>query len=68
MGKVAGVLSNNIDFDKIGWKSYNLIKKKTTEAEFSWSGLVVSLLVAFFIVFVSAQLLNLFHYSFEIIK
>jgi len=68
MKKAVETLSNNVDFDKIGWKSYNLIRRKTTEAEFSWSGLIISLLVAFFIVFVSAQLLNLFYYSFEIIK
>lgn len=68
MKKAVATLPTNLDFDKIGWKSYNLIKRKTTEAEFSWSGLIISLAVAFFIVFVSAQLLNLFYYSFKIIK
>jgi uncharacterized protein HemY len=68
MKKVAATLPENMDFDRIGWKSYNLIKKKTTESEFSWSGLVISLIVAFAVVFVAALLLNLLYYSFEIIK
>lgn len=42
-----------------GWKYYNSIKKKAMEQEFSWSGLAVSLSIAFFVVFVSATALNI---------
>lgn len=41
------------------WRSYNSIKKKAMEQEFSWSGLALSLSIAFFIVIGSAQFLNL---------
>ncbi|KKR22037.1 MAG: hypothetical protein UT48_C0001G0050 [Parcubacteria group bacterium GW2011_GWE2_39_37] len=41
------------------WKSYNSIKKKAMEQEFSMSGLVLSLSIAFFISLVSAQLLSI---------
>lgn len=33
-----------------GWKSYQLLKKKAMEQELSWSGLVISMSIAFFIV------------------
>ncbi len=49
----------------VGWKYYNSIKKKAMEQEFSWSGLFLSLSIAFFIVISSALLLNLFHQSFQ---
>ena len=39
-----------IDFHLIGWKSYNKITKKAMEQEFSWSGLIISLSIAFLIV------------------
>lgn len=42
----------------IGWKYYNQIKKKAMEQEFSWSGLLVSLSIAFFVVFVSSFILS----------
>jgi len=42
----------------IGWKYYNTIKKKAVEQEFSWSGLFISLSIAFFIVAVSAFMLK----------
>ncbi|KKQ62244.1 MAG: hypothetical protein US81_C0001G0035 [Parcubacteria group bacterium GW2011_GWE2_38_18] len=41
------------------WKSYNSIKKKAMEQEFSMSGLVLSLSIAFFISLASAQLLSI---------
>lgn len=48
-----------------GWKYYNQIRKKAMEQEFSWSGLFLSLSIAFFIVITIALLLNLFHTSFQ---
>lgn len=53
--------ANSLDFKHIGWKSYNNIIKKAVEQEFSWSGLVVSLSIAFFIVILSAFALNLMY-------
>jgi hypothetical protein len=41
-----------------GWKYYNSIKKKAMEQEFSWSGLIISLSIAFFIVIACAMILN----------
>jgi len=46
------------NLEHIGWKSYNSIKKKAMEQEFSWSGLLISLSIAFFVVTVSALCLN----------
>lgn len=45
-------------FGLITWRSYNSIKKKAMEQEFSMSGLVLSLSIAFFIVLGSAQALS----------
>lgn len=45
-------------FGLITWRSYNSIKKKAMEQEFSMSGLVLSLSIAFFIVLGSAQVLS----------
>ena len=52
-----------LDFEHIGWKYYNQIKKKAMEQGFSWSGLFISLSIAFFIVITSAFLLNILHNS-----
>ena len=52
-------------FSQFGWKSYNLIKKKAMEQEFSWSGLILSLSIAFFIVIVCAESLSLIYQSLE---
>jgi len=46
-------------FEHIGWKYYNNIKKKAMEQEFSLSGLLISLSIAFFIVIISASGLSL---------
>ncbi len=46
------------EFYYIGWKYYHTIKKKAMESEFSWSGLGISLSVAFFIVVGAAFLLS----------
>jgi peptidoglycan hydrolase-like amidase len=51
--------------DMISWKSYKIIKKKATEKELSWSGLLISLSIAFFIVCLSAAILNLIYKSAE---
>ena len=59
------VISHREGFSFIGWKSYNSIKKKAMEQEFSWSGLVLSLSIAFFIVLISAGALNLFYNSIQ---
>jgi len=57
------ILARENGFVFIGWKSYNRIKKKAMEQEFSWSGLVISLSIAFFIVLFCAQGLNLAYQS-----
>lgn len=49
----------------ISWKSYQLIKKKAMEQELSWSGLIVSLSIAFFITAACAGLLKLTYNSIE---
>jgi hypothetical protein len=43
----------------LGWKYYNQVKSKAMEQEFSWSGLAVSLSIAFFVVVATAQGLNI---------
>ncbi len=55
--------ANYFNLGHIGWKYYNTIKKKAVEQEFSWSGLFISLSIAFFIIMVSAMMLNfIFNY------
>lgn len=51
-----------------GWKYYNSIKKKAMEQEFSWSGLVLSLSIAFFIVISSAFILSCIYKSLSLEK
>lgn len=53
----------NLNFSPMGWKYYNSFKKKAMESEFSWSGLIASLSIAFFVVLASAFLLSFIHYS-----
>ena len=53
------------NLNRIGWKYYNTIKKKAMEQEFSWAGLSISLSIAFFIVFMTAIVLNLVNKSYE---
>jgi len=60
--------TNCFNLEHIGWKSYNHIKKKAMEQEFSWSGLLISLSIAFFIVTISALLLNFVFNSSEASK
>ncbi len=53
------------NWQKIGWRYFHSIKKKAVEKEFSWSGLALTLSIAFFIVIVSAEGLNLIYQSIE---
>jgi len=53
--------TESFGFNQISWKSYNSIKKKAMEQEFSLSGLLISLSIAFFIVVSCAQGLHLIH-------
>jgi len=57
------IRANSLDLKYISWKSYNTIKKKAMEQKFSWSGLLISLSIAFFIVIACAQALSLMHQS-----
>ncbi len=49
--------AKSLNLKRIGW-TYNSIRKKAMEQEFSWSGLLTSLSIAFFIVIISASALN----------
>ncbi|MFH0892140.1 MAG: hypothetical protein V1867_05160 [Candidatus Falkowbacteria bacterium] len=49
----------------ISWRYYNKIKKKAMEQEFSWSGFLLSMSIAFFIVVGGAFSLNLMHDSIQ---
>jgi hypothetical protein len=49
----------------IGWKYYNTIRKKAVEQEFSWSGLIISLSIAFFVVTISASALSFINHMIE---
>lgn len=63
--KNTNIAASPIGLDFIGWKAYNQIKKKAMEQKFSWSGLLVSLSIAFFIVLLSVTALNAFYQSIE---
>jgi hypothetical protein len=47
----------------LGWKDYNLIKKQAIAEEFSFSGLILSLSIAFFIVIASAMVMAIIYIS-----
>ncbi len=49
---------SQIELDHFGWRYFNKIRKKAMEQEFSWSGLLVSMSIAFFIVIFTALSLN----------
>jgi hypothetical protein len=51
------------NLEQIGWKHYNFTRKKAMEQEFSWSGLLISLSIAFFIVIASATVLSSINHS-----
>jgi len=55
--------ANYFNWQKIGWRYFHSLKKKAVEQEFSWSGLALTLSIAFFIVIISAQGLNLVYQS-----
>ena len=44
------VASSQLYSHSVSWKSYQLLKKKAMEQELSWSGLIISLSIAFFVV------------------
>lgn len=48
-----------------GWKSYRLLRKKAMEQELSWSGLIISISIAFFIVATCATALRVIVSSLE---
>ena len=50
--------ANGFEFAHIGWKYYHNIKKKAMEQEFSWTGLILSLSIAFFIVIATSVTLG----------
>jgi len=55
--------ADRFNLEHIGWKYYNTIRKKAVEQEFIWSGLLISLSIAFFIVIISASTLSLINHS-----
>ena len=55
--------ANELGFDHIGWRYYNKIRKKAMEQEFSWSGLFISMSIAFFVVIITAFSLSFLHNS-----
>lgn len=57
--------ANTLHFEHIGWKYYSKLKKKAMEQEFSISGLVISLSIAFFIVISSALALSFLYSTIE---
>jgi len=61
----ARIQADYLNLGNFGWKYYNSIKKKAMEQEFSWSGLIISLSIAFFIVIACAQGLSLLYQSIE---
>lgn len=48
-----------------GWKSYRLLRKKAMEQELSWTGLIISISIAFFIVATCATALRVIVTSLE---
>ena len=57
--------ANYLNLGNFGWRYYNSVKKKAMEQEFSWSGLILSLSIAFFIVIACAQGLSMVYQSIE---
>jgi len=55
--------ASGFGFNHIGWRYYKEIKKKAMEQEFSWSGLLISLSIAFFIVITVSFVLSLTYQS-----
>lgn len=58
-------VSTHVYSHSFGWKSYRLLKKKAMEQELSWSGLIISLSIAFFIVAGCAATLRMIGASLE---
>ena len=55
--------THDLPLEQVGWRYYNNIRKKAMEQEFSWSGLWLSLSIAFFIVIFAAFTLSLLYNS-----
>ena len=55
--------AHDLPIEQIGWRYYSSIKKKAMEQEFSWSGLWLSLSIAFFIVIFASFSLSLLYNS-----
>lgn len=58
-------LSGSFRLETVSWKSYHNLKKKAMEQEFSWSGLVISLSIAFLIVAATSEGLRLVYDSIQ---
>lgn len=65
MTKNEFTLAGGFNIEQFGWKYYNQIRKKAMEQEFSWSGLVLSLSIAFFVVISASSLLRATYISME---
>jgi len=61
----AKLQADYLSLGNFGWRYYNSVKKKAMEQEFSWSGLILSLSIAFFIVITSSVILGLAYKSLE---
>jgi len=57
--------ANNFGIEPISWRYYNRIRKKAMEQEFSWSGFLISMSIAFFVVIMTASLLGGIYNSIE---
>lgn len=59
------MFDNKNKLQPITWRSYQIIKKKAMEQELSWSGLIISLSIAFFIVIGCSLFLKVVYVSLE---
>jgi len=57
--------ADGFNIGHIGWRYYNKIAKKAMEQEFSWSGFLVSVSIAFFVVIMASSLLGGIYNSIE---
>jgi len=60
--------SERVQLNSVGhqtWKSFAGLQKKAMEQEFTWSGFIISLSIAFFIVGTSSATLNALYLKFE---
>lgn len=57
--------ASSFNLERDGERDYSKIKKKAKEQKFSWSGLIISLSIAFFIVIAAALVLSICNQSLE---